>query len=166
MQEQARRMREQTEELGRLNAEAERTNRAKDEFLATLSHELRTPINTVVGWAYMLKQGRLSPSQVVSATEAILRNSQLQMRLIDDLLDISRIISGKLDLKLETINLAEIARQFALPSRTAALESSANSCRISSNGSHRLTAPGHGGTAALDLDLPSSDTSRSSTAER
>jgi signal transduction histidine kinase/ActR/RegA family two-component response regulator len=111
MQEQARRMRQQAEELGRLNAEAERTNRAKDEFLATLSHELRTPINTVVGWAYMLSQSRLSPSQVVGASEAILRNSQLQMRLIDDLLDVSRIISGKLTLNLETVNLAEIARQ-------------------------------------------------------
>jgi len=111
MQEQAHQMREQTEELRRLNAEAERINRVKDEFLATLSHELRTPIHAVVGWAYLLKQGTLSRGQLAKASDTILRNSQLQIRLIDDLLDVSRIIGGKLDLNLAAINVADVVQQ-------------------------------------------------------
>jgi len=110
MQEQAHRMQEQTEELRRLNAEAERVNRVKDEFLATLSHELRTPINAVVGWAYMLKQS-MSQRQLANASDTILRNSQLQIRLIEDLLDVSRIISGKLHLNLAAVNMADVVEQ-------------------------------------------------------
>ena len=111
MQEQAHRLQEQTEELRRLNTEAERINRVKDEFLATLSHELRTPITPIVGWAYMLKQGTLSQRQLADASDTILRNSQLQIRLIEDLLDVSRIISGKLHLHLVAIDMSDVVRQ-------------------------------------------------------
>ena len=111
MQEQAQRLQEQTEELRGLNTEAERINRVKDEFLATLSHELRTPLTAVVGWAHMLKQGVLSERQLEDASDTILRNSQLQIRLIEDLLDVSRIISGKLHLNLAAMNMSDVVQQ-------------------------------------------------------
>lgn len=88
--------------------EGEHTNRMKDEFLATLSHELRTPLNAIFGWAQILK---LNPSNVASVTEAaevIDRNIRVQTQLIDDLLDMSRIISGKVRLDLQRIELSDV----------------------------------------------------------
>src|ERR1700741_878349 len=78
--------------------EAEHANRLKDEFLATASHELRTPLTAVVGWSRMLRTGKLDAENSARALDAIERNATLQTKLIDDLLDVSRIITGKLTL--------------------------------------------------------------------
>src|SRR5689334_7142476 len=87
---------QRTAELTRLNAELAEANRAKDVFLATLSHELRTPLTPVVGWIKLLRSGNLDAKSVMQALDAIERNAWLQARLIDDLLDTSRIATGKL----------------------------------------------------------------------
>ena len=79
---------------------AEAANRVKDEFLATLSHELRTPLNSVLGWAKLLATGKLDRTHTAGAIQAIERAGWEQSRLIDDLLDLSRIISGRLQLHL------------------------------------------------------------------
>nr|WP_304941031.1 PAS domain S-box protein [Tychonema sp. LEGE 06208] len=89
----------------RLYREASETNRIKDEFLATLSHELRTPLNAVVGWSQILRQRKLSPEKTAVALETIERNGRLQTQMIEDLLDVSRIVSGKVCLKLSPVNL-------------------------------------------------------------
>ena len=91
-----RRIEERTAELKRLNVELADANRAKDVFLATLSHELRTPLTPVVGWIKLLRSGTLDEKSVAQALDAIERNAWLQSRLIDDLLDTSRIATGKL----------------------------------------------------------------------
>jgi PAS domain S-box-containing protein len=93
----------------RLRAEAERANRAKDEFLAIVSHELRSPLNALRGWSHLMATTRpLDPSLVERASKAIKRNVDHQTRLIDDLLDTSRIVSGKLTIERRTVNLVEI----------------------------------------------------------
>jgi PAS domain S-box-containing protein len=84
-------------ELARLGA-AEEANQVKDEFLATLSHELRTPLGAILGWTQMLQSGELSPGHVRQAIEVISRNARLQAQLIEDILDVSRIITGKLEI--------------------------------------------------------------------
>jgi signal transduction histidine kinase len=90
-------------------AEAERASRLKDDFLATVSHELRTPLNAILGWAQILTQGRSTRPEVPSqGLEAILRNARAQAHLVEDLLDMSRIVSGKIRLDLRTLALAEI----------------------------------------------------------
>src|SRR3569832_403236 len=91
-----RRIEERTAELNLLNVELAEANRAKDVFLATLSHELRTPLTPVVGWIKLLRSGTLDEKSVAQALDAIERNAWLQSRLIDDLLDTSRIATGKL----------------------------------------------------------------------
>jgi PAS domain S-box-containing protein len=92
----------------RLRAEAERANRAKDEFLAIVSHELRSPLNALRGWSHLLATTRpLEQSLVERAAKAIKRNVDHQTRLIDDLLDTSRIVSGKLNIERRVVNLAE-----------------------------------------------------------
>jgi signal transduction histidine kinase len=90
------RVEERTAELSLLNEELEEANRAKDIFLATLSHELRTPLTPVLGWINLLRNGNLDSDGIEQALDAIERNARLQSRLIDDLLDISRIATGKL----------------------------------------------------------------------
>ena len=90
------RIEQRTAELTRLNVELAEANRAKDVFLATLSHELRTPLTPVVGWIKLLRSGTLDEKSVLQALDAIERNAWLQSRLIDDLLDTSRIATGKL----------------------------------------------------------------------
>jgi len=88
------------------HAEAAAANRAKDEFLATLSHELRTPLNAILGWATMLKNGQLKSDQAARAVEVIARNAQAQAEMIEDLLDVSRIITGKLRIQARAMLLA------------------------------------------------------------
>src|SRR5689334_11009343 len=78
--------------------QAEAANRLKDEFLATLSHELRTPLNSVLGWSRLLASGKLDATQTTRAVAAIERAGWAQARLIEDLLDVSRIVAGKLEL--------------------------------------------------------------------
>jgi signal transduction histidine kinase/ActR/RegA family two-component response regulator len=87
---------------------AERADRAKEEFLAILSHELRTPLNAVFGWARLLQTSQLDAAMSARAQEAIVRNADAQVRLIDDLLDLSRVSSGKLRLSLSTVAMAEV----------------------------------------------------------
>jgi PAS domain S-box-containing protein len=86
-------------------AQAEAANRIKDEFLAVLSHELRTPLNPILGWTRLLRRGTLDSSKTAVALETIERNAQLQVQLIEDLLDISGILQGKLSLNSAPINL-------------------------------------------------------------
>jgi len=93
----------------RLRAEAEGANRAKDEFLAIVSHELRSPLNALKGWSHlMLTTQPPDPALVERAAKAIKRNVDHQTRLIDDLLDTSRIVSGKLNIERRNVNLVEI----------------------------------------------------------
>jgi PAS domain S-box-containing protein len=87
---------------------AETANRMKDEFLTTLSHELRTPLNAIIGWTDMLSRGQLDLSIVAHATEVIHRNARAQARLVEDMLDVSRIISGKFQLDVRPVELAPI----------------------------------------------------------
>jgi len=88
--------------------EAEIANRLRDEFMATISHELKTPLNSILGWARMLKAGDLDEHQVKKALGTIIKNSETQNRLIEDLLDVVRIISGKLVLEFEPLDPAEL----------------------------------------------------------
>ncbi len=88
--------------------EAERANRIKDEFLAVLSHELRTPLNPILGWTKLLQTGRLDPARTQQAIATIDRNAQLQTQLIDDLLDVARILRGKLSLNAVPVDLATV----------------------------------------------------------
>lgn len=105
-----RRIEERTAELTRLNAELAEANRAKDVFLATLSHELRTPLTPVVGWIKLLRSGTLDEKSVSQALDAIERNAWLQSRLIDDLLDTSRIATGKLHFEPKPTDLNVIVK--------------------------------------------------------
>jgi len=90
---------------------AQRTARIKDEFLATLSHELRTPLNAILGWTQLLRsRGAPEPAELDRAMEIIERNARAQVRLIDDLLDLSRIMSGRFRLDVRQVSLGEIVR--------------------------------------------------------
>jgi PAS domain S-box-containing protein len=102
-QKQLELVREQT-----IRKEAETANRLKDEFLATLSHELRTPLNAIFGWAKLLRSRKLERNVVEKALETIERNATLQTQLIDDILDISRIMHGKLRLNLSPVDLTSV----------------------------------------------------------
>lgn len=86
--------------------QAQTANRIKDEFLAVLSHELRSPLNPILGWSKLLRNGTLNVAKTAIALETIERNAKLQAQLIEDLLDVSRILSGKLNLQMAPVNLA------------------------------------------------------------
>ncbi|MEH1985364.1 MULTISPECIES: PAS domain-containing sensor histidine kinase [unclassified Nostoc] len=94
-------LQQQTEQL-------QEANRMKDEFLGILSHELRSPLNAILGWAQLLQRSKLSDTQMARATETIERNAKAQTQLIEDLLDISRMVRGKLHLDVSTCNLVPI----------------------------------------------------------
>lgn len=105
----------QVAELGQLvaseqsaRAEAETANRMKDEFLATVSHELRTPLNAIIGWTHMLRRGRLDEDTQARALETIERNAKSQAQLVEDILDVSRMISGKLQLQISQVDIAAV----------------------------------------------------------
>jgi PAS domain S-box-containing protein len=100
--------------------EAERANRMKDEFLATLSHELRTPLNAIVGWSQILRHGASSPEDLAEGLDTIERNARAQAQIIEDLLDMSRIISGKLRLDVQRLDLADVLKAAADTVRPAA----------------------------------------------
>jgi PAS domain S-box-containing protein len=89
-------------------AAAESANRAKDEFLATMSHELRTPLNALIGYAQLLREDQLPPTLIDHALQSIERTAKLQSKLVDDLLDVSRIITGKLHLEVGWVDLAVV----------------------------------------------------------
>ena len=88
--------------------EGERLNRLKDEFLATVSHELRTPLQSILGWARLLRSGHVSPEQTGKALETIERNALVQSKLIEDILDVSRIITGKARMHAQPVDLAVV----------------------------------------------------------
>ena len=88
--------------------EAEHASRMKDEFLATLSHELRTPLNAILGWSNILRDGPSSPADLAEGLEIIERNARAQARIVEDLLDMSRIISGKVRLDVQRFDLAPV----------------------------------------------------------
>ncbi|HKO98228.1 MAG TPA: ATP-binding protein [Pyrinomonadaceae bacterium] len=108
--------REQVEERLRLallgeqmaRAEAETANRLKDQFLATVSHELRTPLNAIIGWSHLLRSGNLDKPTATRALETIDRNAKSQAQLIEDILDVSRVITGKLRLSKEPVDIASV----------------------------------------------------------
>ena len=103
-------------------AEAEDAGRVKDEFLATLSHELRTPLNAILGWAHMLRDPALPHDRRQAAIDTIVRNAQSQEQLISDILDVQRIMAGKIRLSRRTVDLGAIIRSAAetvQPSATA-----------------------------------------------
>jgi signal transduction histidine kinase/ActR/RegA family two-component response regulator len=100
-------------------SEAERATRLKDEFVATMSHELRTPLNAIVGWASILRRDR-SPKTVLQGVDVIERNAKLQARMVEDLLDMSRILSGKLAMELQRTDLATVLEAAVAGVRPAA----------------------------------------------
>jgi PAS domain S-box-containing protein len=105
----------------RLYRDAQDANRAKDAFLAVLSHELRTPLTSVLGWARMLASGQLDAGRTRQAVETIERNAQLQAQLVNDLLDVSRIVLGKVQLDMRPVDLVPIVEQaLEAPARAAA----------------------------------------------
>jgi signal transduction histidine kinase len=83
--------------------------RVKDEFLATLSHEMRTPLNAVIGWTHMLRGTPMDAARMTRALEVIHRNAMAQIRLIDDMLDTARITTGKLRLDFQPVDLRRVA---------------------------------------------------------
>jgi PAS domain S-box-containing protein len=91
-------------------SEAEEANRLKDEFLATISHELRSPLNAILGWARLLREPKVQADQLERGLEIIERNAQSQARLIEDLLDVSRIVSGKLSVQMRPVTLNSTAQ--------------------------------------------------------
>ena len=108
-----RALREREKLLGReraARAEAEEANRLKDEFLATVSHELRTPLTAILGWAAMLTRGALAGDAARNAIEVIERNARAQAGIVNDILDVSRVITGKLHLNTRPADLAPIVR--------------------------------------------------------
>jgi signal transduction histidine kinase len=101
-------------------SEAEKASRLKDEFLAVLSHELRTPLNAILGWTQII-ESRNEPKTLAKALDVIRRNAKLQLSLINDLLDVSRIISGKMVLKSEPVDLGQVAKASLDTVRPAAI---------------------------------------------
>jgi PAS domain S-box-containing protein len=118
--------------------EAEAANQLKNEFLAVLSHELRTPLNAITGWAHMLRAGGLDFETQRKAVETINRNALLQARLISDLLDVSRIVSGKLSLEFKPVDMTSVVRAAVDTLRVASedkemkvdVEIDSNSCMV------------------------------------
>lgn len=103
-------------------SEAERISKMKDEFLATLSHELRTPLNAILGWSQLLKRGKVPPEELAKGMEIIERNTRLQAKLISDLLDMSRVSSGKVVLELHPAEPPGIITSVIETMRSAAEE--------------------------------------------
>ncbi|HLO01147.1 MAG TPA: ATP-binding protein [Pyrinomonadaceae bacterium] len=109
-------------------AEAETANRMKDEFLATVSHEIRTPLNAIMGWSHLLRSGRLDEVTSARAIETIDRNAKSQAQIIEDILDVSRMITGKLRLNKELVDISSVINaaidsvQLAIDSKDLQLE--------------------------------------------
>lgn len=91
--------------------EAERANRMKDEFLSLVSHELRTPLNAMMGYAQLLLMNSRSPEQVAEAANVIARNGRAQVQIIEDLLDMSRVVTGKMRLDVQSVDLCDVVRR-------------------------------------------------------
>ena len=117
---------------------AEEANRLKDHFLATVSHELRTPLSSILGWAKLLQEGRCDPAFAAKGLDVIERNARAQQRIIDDMLDISRIIAGKLRVDTEPVDLTALVHEVIESVRPSAdakdisvsLETVSGHCRL------------------------------------
>ncbi|HEX8089267.1 MAG TPA: PAS domain S-box protein [Blastocatellia bacterium] len=105
----------------RLYREAQEANRVKDEFLATVSHELRTPLNAILGWAEILRAGKIDEPAKARAIDTIVRNGKSQAQLIEDILDVSRIITGKLRLDVRPVGLVSVINAAVDAMRPAAI---------------------------------------------
>lgn len=114
-------LRRAQEEMQAAHQEAERQSRIKDEFLATLSHELRTPLQSILGWTQILRAGDCDAGELAQALEVIDRNAEAQTRIIEDLLDMNRILSGKIRLDVQRLNLAEVVEEAVDSVKPAAL---------------------------------------------
>ncbi len=130
---------------------AEAANRAKDEFLATLSHELRTPLNAMVGWTHMLRSRTLSPDKEQKALETIERNARAQAELIEDILDVSRIIAGKLRIEIQPVDVQSIV-DVAVDAVRPAAEAKAHHLRSPHRRAARSVHGRRGAPAAGDLE--------------
>ena len=119
-------------------AEAEAASRMKDEFLATVSHELRTPLNAIMGWSHMLRGGRLDSATMTRALETIERNAKVQAQLVEDILDVSRVITGKLHLNTAPVDLAAVINS-SVDSVQLAAESKGIQLEVTLSPSARLT---------------------------
>jgi signal transduction histidine kinase/CheY-like chemotaxis protein len=106
--------------------EAESASRMKDEFLATISHELRTPLNAMLGWVHLLRTGKLDSQTSVRGLESIERNARLQSQLMGNLLDISKALTGRLQVESHPVPLGEVARQAMTSANPAALARAVN----------------------------------------
>ena len=109
-------------EAERRYREAEAQNRAKDNFLATLSHELRTPMTSILGWVQFLRSGHYEPEELEEALRTIESSARLQARLIDDMLDVSRIVLGKFQVDLRPTRIADVAEAALTTARPVAAE--------------------------------------------
>ena len=98
------------ESTQRARADAERANRIKDEFVSIVSHELRTPLNAILGWTTMLQRGALVPEKAARALQSVYENASRQARLIEELLDFSRVTSGRASLQMESVDVRELVR--------------------------------------------------------
>ena len=114
------------EDLRRRAEQLEAANRAKEEFLATLSHELRTPLNAMLGWARLMRSGRLDEAARTRALDTIERNAHIQEQLIADILDVSRIVTGKLRIELRPIDITPIVTTALDAVRPAAVAKGVN----------------------------------------
>ena len=128
--------------------EAERANRLKDEFLATLSHELRTPLNAIMGWAHVLGQSSHDRDTVQRASAVIRQNATSQSQLIDDILDVSRIVGGRLVLDTQLVNLHTViddAIDSLMPAASAKSIQVERAARSGHQGHRRSRSPAAGG---------------------
>ncbi|HEX8721975.1 MAG TPA: PAS domain S-box protein [Pyrinomonadaceae bacterium] len=131
-------------ENARLYTRAQEVNRAKDEFLATLSHELRTPLTPILGWTHMIRSGRLGPAETAQGVHVIEKNSHSLSRLINDLLDMSSILSGKMRIERARVELSSVVREAAetvrpqADARSVALEVRAGAGAVVSGDRTRL----------------------------
>jgi signal transduction histidine kinase len=114
------RLLEEASERKRLQEAAEAANRAKDEFLTTLSHELRTPLTAISGWAHMLEAGIADEATQKVAIGTIVQSAKAQAELIDDLLDISRVVAGTLQLRVAAVDLGRVVQEVVLAAKPAA----------------------------------------------
>jgi PAS domain S-box-containing protein len=118
---------------------AEESNRMKDEFLATVSHELRTPLTSILGWARMLRSGTLNEETARRAVETIERNARAQSQIIEDILDVSRIITGKLSINAEPVELVTVIEQAINAVRPAAEAKGIQVETVFDAGAHRVS---------------------------
>jgi signal transduction histidine kinase/ActR/RegA family two-component response regulator len=122
------RVKDRTKQIENLYQSAKRANQLKDEFLATVSHELRTPISVILGYSEMISMGEMGPNEYKEAHTAIRRNAETQSRLVNDLLDVSMIISGKMHLNAELVDIKEVVESAI---ETMSIAAKAKNIRVS-----------------------------------